>query len=207
MTKGKRMRMIVEQRGRMLDPKASAAVLAEVSARLRAKQELPKRVIRMNGFAPERRSIERAMYAVEDRIVRALWVLSRLPNDRGINFARRNGIDYMQDREDRFANAVAAGGKWEQMRPQPSSPSGREIDAMHEPLDWLRYLDRSQARLLSAGAQSKKGDVDRNISWNRVKARMPEFDGLTVVTLHRRYRQALREIVTELTIANPDNMK
>ena len=84
--------------------------------------------------------------------------------------------------------------------PKPPPPSPRSIDDMHEPLEWLRFLPRDRARLLTIGAQSKRGDVSRNINWMRLRAAFPELENLSVRTMKQRYQDALRTIVAELAV-------
>jgi hypothetical protein len=196
-----KVRTVVVHNGRELSREQGQAVVLDASRAFDAKrlQARMARVEKRHAQTPERLSIEKAMLAVEERLVKAYWVLARLPNDKGIGFAKRNGVDYSEEREDRFANAVAAGGKWEQIAPRPPVPSGREIDAMQEPFDWLRWLEESDARVLAAGAMWKRGDSGRNVNWIRVRASRPELEGFTTDMLKVKYRHALREIVAELT--------
>jgi hypothetical protein len=139
------------------------------------------------------------MFAVEQRIVEALWTLARLPNDRGIGFATRNGVGYLDERADLYANAVTNGG-WLSTAPRPAPPSAKAIDAMHEPLEWLRHLERSQAKLVTAGAMSRRGDMDNPVRWSRIRVSLG-MEGLTIRTLQRRYENGLRDIVAYLTMA------
>jgi hypothetical protein len=69
---------------------------------------------------------------------------------------------------------------------------------MHEPLDWLRMLDRAQAKLLTEGAMSRRGDMANPVRWSKIRKKL-EMDHLTVRTLQRRYEAAVRAIVAELT--------
>lgn len=172
------------------------SLAASRSFRERQAERLDRRVRRLSG-CPERVSVAKAMFAVEQRIVEALWTLARLPNDRGIGFATRNGIGYLDERGDLYANAVAAGG-WLTVPPKPSPPSAKAIDAMHEPLEWLRQLDRSQAKLLSEGAMSRRGDMANPVRWSRIRKKL-DMEGFTIRTLQRRYEQGLRDIVAHLT--------
>lgn len=194
------MRQVTIYGSRVLGDEEAAAVRLELSQRFRARQEsrIGRRVSRLNG-CPERTSVAKAMFAVEQRIVEALWTLARLPNDRGVGFASRHGVGYLDERADLYANAVANGG-WLTTQPRPSPPSARSIDAMHEPLDWLRVLDRPLARLLAEGASSRQGDMENPVRWSRIRKKL-EMEHLTVRTLQRRYETALRSIVAELTLA------
>jgi hypothetical protein len=193
---------IIDDRGE----KIPEAVLIQASERFRhrAQQRFSRTAERLSG-QPERLSIRNAMLSVEQRLVEALWTLARLPNDRGIGFARQNGIGYLDERTDLYANAVANGG-WLTVPPRPAPPSARAIDAMHEPLDWLRHLDRSHARVLTLGAQYKRGDMARNIGWTRVRHGNPELNGYSSRHLARMYQDGLRIIVTELTLARVRQM-
>lgn len=194
-----KVRTIVVQNGRELPREQGQAVVLDASLRFMAQRNNARLSRKSEQITGDRASVQRAMLAVEDRIVRAFWVLARLPNDKGIGYAKRNGIDYMVEREDRFANAVAAGGKWDHAAPKPSVPSGREIDAMYVPLEWLGMLDRDHARILAIGAQWKRGESCRRVSWPRARERNPEINHLSTRTLQRRYNDALRTIAAELT--------
>jgi hypothetical protein len=183
---------------RVLGHEEAAAVRLELSNQFRRRQEqqLERRTRRVT-HVPERLSVAKAMFSVEQRLVEALWTLARLPNDRGIGFAQRNGVGYLDERADLYANAVANGG-WLTVAPRPAPPSARAIDAMHEPLDWLRMLDRAQARLLTEGAMSRRGDMANPVRWSKIRKKL-EMEHLTVRTLQRRYEAAVRAIVAELT--------
>jgi hypothetical protein len=185
---------------RVLGDEEAAQIRLQLSRQFRYRQQasLERRVSRISG-CPERLSVAKAMFSVEQRLVEALWTLARLPNDRGVGFAQSHGIGYIEERADIYANAVANGG-WLTVAPRPAPPSAKAIDAMHEPLDWLRLLDRSQAKLLSEGAMSRRGDMANPIRWSRIRKKL-EMEHLTVRTLQRRYDAALRMIVAELTAA------
>lgn len=189
------MRMVTIVGSKTYTGAEATALRVDVSRRMASRHEakLARRTERL-AHCPERLSVAKAMFAVEQRIVEALWTLARLPNDRGIGFASRNGVGYLDERADLYANAVAAGG-WLTVPPRPSPPSARAIDTMHEPLEWLRLLEREQAKLLSEGATYRRGDMANNINWNRLKARFPQYAGLTIRTVQRRYEQALRDLV------------
>lgn len=143
----------------------------------------------------DRPSVRRAMLAVETQLVAALWTLARLPGGGGSSGSC--GLAYIQDATDRWANAVEKG--WERTMPRPPVPSGRAIDAMHVPLGWLSLLPKDQAQLVSVAGGTKRGDVDRNVSWSRVRCSLPQTCGQTVRTLQRRYEGGIREIVAKLT--------
>jgi hypothetical protein len=199
--KGNKVRMVAIVGSQEFSGKDATAVILDASNAFRQRQaeRLSRRVHRING-SPERLSVQRAMLAVEDRLVHALWVLARLPNERGVGYATRHGIDYTPDRVDRYAEAVAAGG-WRDSAPRPAVPSAKAIDQMYEPLSWLKFLDRTTARLLTVAAQSKRGETACNISWGRVRQTLPELKDYTTNRLHRVYRDGLRTIVNELTLA------
>jgi hypothetical protein len=194
----KHVRQITMMGQRVLGHEEAAAVRLELSNQFRRRQEqqLERRTRRVT-HVPERLSVAKAMFSVEQRLVEALWTLARLPNDRGIGFAQRNGVGYLDERADLYANAVANGG-WLTVAPRPAPPSARAIDAMHEPLDWLRMLDRAQARLLTEGAMSRRGDMANPVRWSKIRKKL-EMEHLTVRTLQRRYEAAVRAIVAELT--------
>lgn len=195
------MKMQVIERGREVPKAEQKAVLLDISRRFRERQEQRlRRTVRRTGHAPDRMSTAKAMLAVETRLVEALWTLARLPGDRGIGYASRNGVGYLDERADLYANAVANGG-WLTTAPRPAPPSSKAIDAMYEPLEWLQLLDRKTARFVTVVAQSKKGDAAANIPWSRVRKAMPELDAHTSNRLHKLYRNGLRDIVNELTLA------
>lgn len=147
--------------------------------------------------APDRLSVSKAMDAVEARLVAALWTLARLP---GGSSGGQCGLAYIQEESDRFSNAVANGGKWEEARPRPPIPSGRAIDAMDEPLRWLSFLERDHAQLVSTAAGTKRGDPTRHVSWGRVRLALPSVGGQSIRTLQRRYDGGIRAIVAQLTV-------
>lgn len=148
--------------------------------------------------APDRASVKRAMRSVEAAIVQALWTLARLP-DRNPLRQSQHGLGYIQDPRDRFANAVANAGKWDDVRPRPALPSAKAIDAMHGPLEWLQSLAVNHARLVSIAAGTKRGDPERSVSWRRVRDALPETRTQTIRTLQRRYDDGIRQIVARLT--------
>jgi hypothetical protein len=194
------MRVVTIERGREVEAKRAQALRIEVSYAVRAGTILAEqeRQLRRPVDAPERASVRRAMEAVEGQIVRALWTLARLP-DRNPFGNGRCGLDYVQDREERFANAVANGGKWDHARPKPPLPSSRAIDAMDGPLEWLSYLSREHAKLVSTAAATKRGDPARSVSWARVRDSLPDARTLTIRTLQRRYEDGIRIILGHLS--------
>jgi hypothetical protein len=195
MTKGgnKHMRFEVVHGSRVMKGEEAKAFLVDVGRRMneRAEARLNRRVRRLGG-CPERMSVAKAMFAVEQRLVEALWTLARLPNDRGIGFAQRNGVGYFHDYADKVEQAKAAG--WLTTPPKPSPPDARAIDAMSEPLEWLRLLERGNAKLLSEGAMSRRGDMANPVRWSKIRKSL-EMEHLTIRTLQRRYEQALRDLI------------
>lgn len=190
------------------DPKEAERLRIEWSYGLQAgniiaHQARLERTVRRLSSAPDRLSIAKAMLAVEERLVKAFWTIARQPMSRLAPLeGSRNGVSYIHDRLDTHARYTdAPAGKWDTVAPRPSLPSSREIDAATEALDWLLLVDERRRRILVVGATSKRGDAGRNINWNRLKEHLPEFGDCTTRTLQDRYRQALREIVTELTLA------
>jgi hypothetical protein len=194
------MKMQVIERGRAVPKAEQKAVLLDMTHRFRARQEqvrVQRQVPRLSE-APDRLSVAKAMYAVEDRLVRAFWTIARLPGER-IGGNGRCGIDYVPGESDREAGyRDAAGGDWSSVAPRPAVPTAKEIDQAKDALDWLLLLeDERLRRILVAGATSKRGDVERGLSWRRIG---PLF-GYTERHLRNKYREALRTIVTELTLA------
>jgi hypothetical protein len=188
---------------RELGAEEAEALSLSVSARFRAKQ-LERRAERSNknNDAPERRSVAIAMLAVEERLVKAFWTIARQPaRNLGPALLSQCGLDYTPERGDLVGYADAAGGKWQSVAPRPAIPSGKEIDDANGALDWLLFIDEGRRKILVAGATSKRGDTGRQISWPRLRQGMPEFAGLSTRTLQGRYRESLRIIVNELTLA------
>lgn len=162
-----------------------------------------KRTVDRLSYAPDRLSIAKAMLAVEERLVKAFWTIAKQPIGRiGPSSINQNGVSYIHDRMDTHARYMdAPGGKWETIQPRPAVPGPDEIDEASRALDWLLLVDERRRRILVVGATSKRGDAGRNINWSRLRDHLPEFRDCTTRTLQDRYRQALREIVTELTLA------
>lgn len=202
------MRMEVIHGSRVVPKAEQQALLIGVSDRIRQRQDqsrLQRRASRL-GDLPERTSVAKAMLAVEERLVKAFWTIARQPipvNATAPRAAVRCGVDYFHDQTDSLARyADAAGGKWDSVAPRPSLPSSRAIDEANQTLDWLLMVDDEQLRrLLVVGATSKRGDAGRRIGWERLRPSLPQYSGVTIRTLQRKYQEALRIIVTELTIA------
>lgn len=202
--KASRMKMIYEFRGKSVAAEqgralANAAIVGLQTSRIQRRVErLPD--------APDRQSVARAILAVEDRLVRAFWTIARQPipvNASAPRQAQRCGIDYFHEQVDSFARFVdAAGGKWDSVAPRPSLPSSKAIDEANRTLDWLLLItDESLRKLLVVAATSKRGDAGRRMNWMLVRLKLPEFSQMPVRTLKWRYREALRIIVSELTLA------
>lgn len=198
----KQPRFITELNGKQIPGKEGEVIRIE-SARRLASSRIERRISRLPD-APERRSVAHAMLMVEINLVKAFWTIARQPlgTVRPLD-ARRCGVDYIHDRSDVHARYKdAAGGKWEDIAPRPSLPSSKEIDQANEALDWLLLIDSDNLRkILVVGATQKRGDAGRNINWTRAKTNLPEFQGYTVRTLKHKYREALRIIVSEMTLA------
>jgi hypothetical protein len=189
------MKIVTIERGREVAAAQAERIRVEASYSIRAGNmvEEMERERSKPVHAPDRTSVKRAMDVVERQLVEALWTLARLP-DRNPFGNGRCGIEYVQERGD-YRAEDATGGKWD-----PSRPSPRAIDAMHEPLEWLTWLKPDHAKLVSVAAATKRGSSDRNISWARVRAAYPPAHSLSIPTLHRRYADGIRAIVSELTI-------
>lgn len=198
------MRQVTIMGSRVLPEAEAAAIRAQVSERMRqrAAELLRGRVSRLPEV-PERRSVAAAALAVEERLVKAFWTIARQPLGASSPIASgRCGIEYFHDRADVHARySDAAGGKWDSIAPRPSLPSSKEIDAANSALDWLLLIDEEDLRrVLVIGATSKRGDAGRRINWIRLRPSLPGYAEVTVRTLQRRYQEALRIIVSELTV-------
>lgn len=195
---GQPLRIVTEFRGKLLTGPEAERVRIEASYGLQAGRIIEEQeFIARSRFVDvdDRTSIKRAMKAVESRIVEAVWTLARLPGGNGGSSSC--GIAYIHDTADRWANAVEKG--WETQLPRPARPSPRAIDAMYEPLEWLSFLPKPQAMLVSIAATTKRGDVERTVSWRRVRNSLVETQSLSVDTLQRRYGGGIRQIVACLT--------
>lgn len=204
----KRVRMDkVTYGSRELTGDAAVALRISVSERMRARQvqrhanrhdHRPKDV-------PDRQSVEIAVIAVETRLVKAFWTIARQPI--AANAAPRSpgkcGLEYFHDPSDILARyADAAGGKWESEAPRRSLPSSRAIDEANAAIEWLLLIpDENMRRLLVAGATSKRGDMKRRIPWPRIRPSLAGMSDVPQRTLQWRYKEALRIIVSELTLA------
>lgn len=186
------LKLITVYGSKVLDDDEARALRLAKSASISARPRHQTRLAQ----APERRSMHRAMLAVEARIVDACWTLARLPMGKGNGWPPRNGIDYVHDDLDMWA----AGIHWAAPRPKPAPPPAKSIDAMVEPLGWLQLCDRRDARVLAMGATSKRGDVFRYVNWGEVRERLPELKGYSRRSLQKFYTDGLRCIVIELSI-------
>lgn len=196
-----KLRLVVIHGGRELDSHDGAELLLRVGSRLRARVD---RLEQRYAHVPERLSVGKAMLAVEEQIVKALWTIARQPLGGFTPIASaRCGIEYTHDRTDVHSiYADAAGGKWDTAAPRPSLPSAKDISAADRVQDWLLLIDDEELRkLLVIGATSKRGDSGRKINWTRLRPSIAQYAETTVRTLQRRYDEALRIIVSELTLA------
>lgn len=152
---------------------------------------------------PDRLSVEKAMLAVEEAFVNALWVLQRVEGGDGPIGYVSGSVDYMADHVDLYGQAVA--GTLRTPAPRPAIPSAKEITLAEHVQTWVTLLDPMPARVLTIGAMSKRGDAGRRVNWIRVKRRLPELGGYSTRALQGFYTGALREIVAELTTRRPGN--
>lgn len=198
-----KQRLVVVHGDKELGRDEGHALSLSVSARFRARQ-LQRRLERTQkeNPAPERQSVAIAMLAVEERLVKAFWTIARQPaRNLGPGLLAKCGLAYLPDKTDLAGYTDAAGGKWDSVAPRPALPSSREIDEANRALDWLLYVDEVRRKVLVVGATSKRGDTGRQINWPRIRDRVPELAGLSTRTCQGRYREALRIIVNELTLA------
>lgn len=200
------MRMEVIENGRAVAKADQAAVLIGATERFHARrlQNRLERTMKRHERSPERKSVAIAMLAVEERIVKALWTIARQPLGKVAPLAAsRNGIEYFHDRSDIHSiYSDAAGGKWDSVAPRPALPGAKEITQANRVQDWLLLIDdEGMRKLLVVGATYKRGDAGRQINWNRIRDKMPELGGYAARTLKWKYQEALRIIVSELTLA------
>lgn len=194
------MRMVTIWGSKELVGAEGLAVRLQASAGMMARnaERVSARAARINTLPPHRRSVERAALAIEARFVKGLWVLQLAVRADSPRESARNGLSYMQDSVDRYGQAVANGG-WDMPAPRPAAPSGKEIDAAMDSQRWLSFLEPLEARVLTVGALSKRGDAGRRVNWMRVRDRLPELGGYSTRSLQAIYTRALRNIVAELT--------
>lgn len=173
------------------------ALRVEVSRRMAERHEakLERRVTRLSG-CPERLSVAKAMFAVEQRIVEAYWVLGRSTTSPGPRRQSQHGIEYMLERDDKWGAAVAGGG-WLNERPAPPPATSQEVDRADRALEWLVLLDKQTASVVAAGARSKQGDAKRRVNWIRVRNQLPNCALWSASMLHRTYKNGLRIIASE----------
>jgi hypothetical protein len=205
------VRMEVIVNGKPVAKAEQASVLLNSTERFHARrlQARLERTKKRLAHAPDRQSVAIAMLAVEEQIVKALWTIARQPLGRIAPLRLgRCGIDYVHDSSDLHSvYADAAGGKWDSIAPRPALPSARDISSADRVQDWLLLIDDEDLRkLLVVGATAKRGDAGRQISWNRVRQFMPELAGVSMTRLNARYQDALRTIVSALTIARVVNL-
>lgn len=197
-------RMVVVHGGKELEKEAGSELLLSLSQRMDARR-LQRRLERINKrheHSPERRSVAIAMLAVEEQLVKALWVIARQPLGKVAPLRpNRCGLEYMPDVIDIYAEAIAKGG-WQTPAPRPALPSAKEITAANRVHEWLLLIDDERLRkLLVVGATNKRGDAGRQVQWERVREHLPEWGGYTVRSLKAGYQDALRTIVARLTTA------
>jgi hypothetical protein len=191
---------------RLVPKEEQPAFLAGLNARLNARRtqhRLHARADRVKG-PPERATVARAMLAVEERLVKALWTIARQPLGQAAPvLSARCGLEYYHEREDVYARyADAKAGNWQsEDRSRPALPSSYDISDADRVQDWLLMVPEGHRRVLVIGASYKRGDAGRNIAWIRLQDRHKDLQGLTVRRLRDMYREALRTIVSELTLA------
>lgn len=192
-------KLVVIHGGKELSSDEGNALLLEWSNRFAEnRSRMAPRYARIERLPVHRRSVERAMLVVEEAFVKAMWVLQCTEGGDGPIGYVSGGIGYSHDQLDRYVQALANGG-WQTPAPRPAIPSAKEITAAENAHLWVRFLDPAQARVLTVGAMSKRGDAGRKVAWMRVRPRLPEFKHHTVRHLQGIYTGALREIVARLT--------
>lgn len=193
------MRMVTIYGSKQLEGQEALTIRLQASAGVMAKnaERLSSRVARIASLPNHRQGVERAALAIEARLVKGLWVLQLAVSADSPRASARNGLSYMQDNVDRIGQAIANGG-WD--APRPALPSSKDIDAATETQKWLEFLDPVEARVLTVGAMSKRGDAGRRVSWDRVRVRLPEMSYYSTRSLQGIYTRALRNIVAELTM-------
>lgn len=197
---GQPLKLVTLVNGREVIGAEAERVRIEASYGLKAARivEEMTRAARIIEF-PERQSVSRGMAAVEARLVHAFWVLGRSTRNPGPRNSGRHGISYLFERADQDARYKdAAAQNWESVRPMDPVPSGREIDAADMALDWLQLIGRIEAEIVSAGARSKGGDVERRVNWARVRLQMPAYHDWTSDRLRKTYFSGLRNIAASV---------
>jgi hypothetical protein len=192
------MRMEVIENGKPVPKEMQSAVLLDMSDRFRARQlhRRAERASYRHRHSPERQSVALAMLAVERAIVEAYWILGRSTSNPVPRQSRQHGVGYMLEREDKWGAAVASGG-WLSEEPPITGPTAAEIDWMDGPLEWLQLLDDLHRAVVSSGARSKEGEVERRVNWSRVRLHHPTLGDWTSDRLGRLYNEGLRIIAME----------
>lgn len=178
----------------LVDPRGRAWQDSPLYGRQAAPQPCLAKSLARIADAADRSSIAKLVASTEARIVEAVWTEKRLPNG---GSGGRCGLPYFHEKSEIFANAVAA-GNWHKMH--PGVPTPKEIDRMHEPLSWLKWLPRDLAEIVRAAASSKEGYPHANVVWDAVRSRVPAAKGLLTRTLQRRYDVGLRAIAVKLAL-------
>lgn len=186
--------------GRPVPKDQQKAKLLEWSRRYEAERERRAQVqaLARRPNKADSESVRFAMRAIEQRIVRGLWVLEISQSPDGPKRQTQHGIAYLPEYLDRYGT-IASGGEWTEGRPTPAVPSNKEIDAALEAKSWISWLDEEQARLLNYAAITKRGDRRARVKWDKVKARLRLPDDYSIRTLQDRYDRCLRTIVAELS--------
>ena len=200
-----RRKEITMHGSRIVEGEEAISVRLEASRSIVARHNsrMDYRYDRVETLPLHRRSVERAMLGIEEKLVKALWVIERsTSSDKPRGYDGRNGFDYMPEAIDLYGEAVAKGG-YETPPARPALPESKEITEARQTQRLLELLDDPrEARVLTVGAMSKRGDPGRRVNWSRVKERLPELKGFTDRHLRGIYSAALRSMVAELAFPN-----
>ena len=130
---------------------------------------------------------------VEQRIVNAVWVLSRLPDpEKRFKKFRSNWPEHNY----LYPGEGDPSGLYKHL-PAPRRPTPQEIDAYEGTLGWLTTLDKDRY-LVFATASIQDGVVMSRKPWKKV-ADLLKLD-VCSRTMNRRYNRALDEIAFKVMI-------
>ena len=135
------------------------------------------------------------------------YIMEAAETDRGMTdqeyqWLYKNNISWpliKKDEGEKFANAVANGGKWQEIKTF-MPPLKEAIERYMTVMDWLKYIDGKNAprdrRIVFYGARSKI--VTNSSQLNIPFVKRYAGTGLHRATLHKTYNKSLDKIVRGL---------
>jgi hypothetical protein len=179
-----------------LTGKEATALRLLVSDQRRAnleREQMQRAIARRPRVGEDSLDFKIAIRAVELRIVRGLFVLELSLPPEGVPAAKQHGLEYMVERQDHYL-----AGRYLQRAPSPEVPSAREITAAKEASKWIDAIPGDEdRRFFRLAAQSKRGERERSVAWDRVFSRLTHLKDTPPRTLQERYQRCLRLIVAD----------